>query len=99
MRTFKILAGSLLALFIAIFINGCVYVFALQDRTMNKIKNNEKVSLYEKCGIYTMHMAVYMFGWPLSPEASGEIYRKSFSKNRELTIYKENDYFMDSPAV
>ena len=99
MRTFKILAGSLLALFIAIFINGCIYVFALQDRTMNKIKNNEKVSLYEKCSIYTTHMAVYMFGWPLSPEASGEIYRMSFSKNREQTIYKENDYFMDSPAV
>lgn len=99
MRTFKIFAGSLLALFIAIFINGCIYVFALQDRTMNKIKNNEKVSLYEKCCIYTMHMAVYMFGWPLSPEASAEIFRMSFSKNREQTIYKKNDYFMDSPAV
>ena len=99
MRTFKILAGSLLALFIAIFINGCVYVFALQDRTMHKIKNNEKVSLYEKCSIYTMHMAVYMFGWPLSPEAAGEIYRMSFSKNREQTIYAEDDFFMGSPAV
>ena len=66
---------------------------------MHKIKNNEKVSLYEKCSIYTMHMAIYMFGWPLSPEASGEIMRMSFSKNREQTIYVENDYFMGSPAV
>ena len=66
---------------------------------MNKIQKGEDVSLYEKCSIYTMHMAVYMFGWPLSPEAAGEIFRMSFSKNREKTIYKENDYFMDSPAV
>ena len=99
MRTFKIFAGSLLALFIAIFINGCIYVFALQDRTMNKIKNNEKVSLYEKCSIYTMHMAVYMFGWPLSPEAAGEIFKMSFPWNREKAIFSENDFFMDSPAV
>ena len=99
MPTFKILAGSLLALFIAIFINGCIYVFALQDRTMSKIQNGEGVSLYEKCSIYTMHMAVYMFGWPLSPEAAGEIYRMSFSKNRDQTIYAEDDFFMDSPAV
>ena len=99
MRTFKIIARSLVLFFIAVFINGCIYVFALQDRTMNKIQKGEDVSLYEKCSIYTMHMAVYMFGWPLSPEAAGEIFRMSFSKNREKTIYKENDYFMDSPAV
>jgi len=66
---------------------------------MNKIKNSEQVSLYEKCSIYSMHMAVYMFGWPLSPEASGEIFRMSFSKNRDQNIYKKNDYFMNSPAV
>ena len=99
MRTLKTIGKSILVLFIAIFINGCIYVFALQDRTMNKINNNEEVSLYEKCSIYTMHMAVYMFGWPLSPEASGEIFRMSFSKNREETIYKKNDYFIDSPTV
>lgn len=99
MRTFKILGKIFLTLFIVTFINGCIYVFTLQDRTMNKIKNNEEVSLYEKCSIYTMHMAVYIFGWPLSPEASGEIFRMSFSKNRERTIYKKNDYFIDSPAV
>ena len=83
----------------AVFINGGIYVFCLQDWTMNKIQNGEKVTLYEKCSIYTMHMAIYLFGWPLSPEASGEIFRMSFSKNREQTINKENDYFLDSPSV
>ena len=99
MRTFKIIARSLVLFFIGVFINGCIYVFGLQDWTMNKIQKGEDVSLYEKCSIYTMHMAVYMFGWPLSPEASSEIFRMSFSKNREQNIYKKNDYFMDSPAV
>ena len=99
MRLLKVLTKLFLALFIIVFINGCVYVFALQERTMNKIKNNAEVSLYEKCSIYTMHMAVYMFGCPLSPEASGEIYRMSFSKYRERTIYKESDYFMGSPTI
>ena len=99
MRILKYIGWLIPALLVAVFINGCIYVFALQDRTMDKIKDGEEVSLYEKCSIYTMHMAVYMFGWPLSPEASAEIFRMSFSKNREQTIYKKNDYFMDSPAV
>ena len=99
MRTFKIIARSLVLFFIGVFINGCIYVFALQDRTMNKIQKGEDVSLYEKCSIYTMHMAVYMFGWPLSPEAAGEIFKMSFPRNREKDIFRENDFFMDSPAV
>ena len=99
MRTFKIIARSLVLFFIGVFINGCIYVFALQDRTMNKIQKGEDVSLYEKCSIYTMHMAVYMFGWPLSPEAAGEIFKMSFPWNREKAIFSENDFFMDSPAV
>lgn len=87
------------ALITCVFINGCIYVFALQDNTMDRIRNGEDVSLYEKCSIYTMHMAVYLFGWPLSPEAAGEIFRMSFPWNREKSVMKENDFFMDSPAV
>ena len=83
MRTFKIIARSLVLFFIGVFINGCIYVFALQDRTMNKIQKGEDVSLYEKCSIYTMHMAVYMFGWPLSPEAAGEI-----AAARQIGVYR-----------
>ena len=66
---------------------------------MDKIKNGEEPSLYEKCSIYTMHMAVYMFGWPLSPEAASEIFKMSFPWNRERTVFRENDFFMESPTV
>ena len=48
MRAIKTLAGLFLALFIVLFINGCIYVFALQDWTMNKIQKGEDISLYEK---------------------------------------------------
>ena len=66
---------------------------------MDRIRNGEDVSLYEKCSIYTMHMAVYLFGWPLSPEAAGEIFRMSFPWNREKDVYKRNDFFIESPTV
>ena len=66
---------------------------------MDKIKNGEEPSLYEKCSVYTMHMAVSMFGWPLSPEAAGEVFRMSFPWNRGKAVLKENDFFIESPTV
>ena len=99
MRVLKSICKAILTLFIIVFINGCIYVFNLQEKTMDKIKNGEEPSLYEKCSIYTMHMAVYMFGWPLSPEAASEIFKMSFPWNREKAVFRENDFFMDSPSV
>ena len=99
MRVLKSICKAILTLFIIVFVNGCIYVFALQEKTMDKIKNDARVSFYEKCSIYTMHMAVYMFGWPLSPEAASEIFKMSFPWNREKTVFRENDFFMESPTV
>lgn len=95
----KLIIKAFLALFAIVFINGCLYVFALQDKTMNKIKEGTEVSIYERCSIYTMHIAVYLFGWPLSPEAAGEVFRMSFPQNRDKSVFVENDFFVDSPAV
>lgn len=99
MRFFKTIGLFGVVVFLIIFINGCIYVFNLQEKTMDKIKNGEEPSLYEKCSIYTMHMAVYMFGWPLSPEAASEIFKMSFPWNRETAIQREDDFFMESPTV
>lgn len=94
----KVLLALVIAFGLA-FINGCFYVLKGQHETMEKILAGEKVTLYEKCSIYTMHMAVYLFGWPLSPEASGEVFRMSFPWNREKTVLKENDYFIEAPTI
>ena len=99
MRVLKSICKAILTLFIIVFVNGCIYVFALQEKTMDKIKKGEEPSLYEKCSIYTMHMAVYMFGWPLSPEAAGEVFRMSFPWNRETAILREDDFFIESPTT
>ena len=99
MRIFKTIGLFGVVVFLIIFINGCIYVFNLQEKTMDKIINGEEPSLYEKCSIYTMHMAVYMFGWPLSPEAASEIFKMSFPGNREEAILREDDFFMESPTV
>ena len=99
MRIFKTIGLFVVVVFLNILINGCIYVFNLQEKTMDKIKNGEEPSLYEKCSIYTMHMAVYMFGWPLSPEAAGEVFRMSFPWNREKAILREDDFFMESPTA
>ena len=95
----KSILKVILLLFVVTFINGCVYVLGFQDKTMSKIMEGGKVTLYEKCSIYTMHMAVYMFGWTIAPEAAGEVFRMSFPWNRDRMIFKENDFFLDSPVV
>lgn len=99
MGMLKKILKYIIIVFLIVFVNGCVYVFRLQDKTMEKIQDGAQISLYEKCSIYTMHMAVYLFGWPLSPEAAGEIFRMSFPWNRETTVFKRNDFFIDSPTV
>lgn len=57
-----------------VFINGTYFVFCHQVRTMEKIRKGGKANLYECCSIYTMHMALWMFGWPLSSEAAWECF-------------------------
>ena len=37
MRAFKSVFKIILAIFVIAFVNGCIYVFALQDKTMDKI--------------------------------------------------------------
>lgn len=39
MRVLKSICKAIHTLFIIVFVNGCIYVFALQEKTMDKIKN------------------------------------------------------------
>ena len=57
-----------------IFINGCYYVFYGQEKSMKKLQQGKELNLYECCSIYSMHMAVWMFGWTFAPEAAKEYF-------------------------
>lgn len=82
------------------FINGCYFVFCHQDKSMAKIQRGEDLNLYECCSIYTMHMAVWMFGWPLSPEAARECFLLHFPhEDDDLVRFKASRGFMKSPKL
>lgn len=72
MKTLKKILLTVLVIFSIVFANGCHYVFYGQFKSMDKIQNGIDLNLYECCSIYTMHMATWMFGWPMSPVAAKE---------------------------
>lgn len=57
-----------------IFINGCYYVFCGQEKSKKKLQQGKELNLYECCSIYSMHTAVWMFGWTFAPEAAKECF-------------------------
>lgn len=96
----KIILIGALCLVFAVFINGCYYVFCHQDKSMAKIQQGKELNLYECCSIYTMHMAVWMFGWPLSPEAARECVLLHFPReDDDLVRFKASRGFMKSPKL
>lgn len=94
----KITAIVLSCLVLAVFINGTCYVFKGQEKSMAKLQNNQELSIYECCSIYTMHIAVWMFGWPLSPEAASEAYRMHFKVDNDIR-WSSNTDFLNSKVV
>lgn len=78
MKTFKkILIGVAIAVTV-IFANGIYYVFNGQFKSAEKLAEGKDLNLYECCSIYSMHTAVWMFGWPVSPEAALEAFLMHF---------------------
>ena len=53
-----------------VFINGCYFVFVEQHKTVQKLKNNQSLNLYEISSIYSIHVAICTVGWIFSPEAT-----------------------------
>lgn len=70
-----------------VFINGCYYVFCHQDKSMAKVQQGKELNVYECGSIYTMHCALWMFGWPLSPEAAKECFLLHFPHEKTDTVY------------
>lgn len=82
-----------------IFINGCYYVFCGQEKSMKKLQQGKELNLYECCSIYSMHMAVWMFGWPIAPEAAKECFFLHMPYTQGDTIYFKANKIIDSEKI
>ena len=99
-RPVKITLASLLAIVAILFANGCYFVFWHQDKAMNKILQGKGLNLYECCSVYTMHMALWLFGWPLSPEAARECFLLHFPhEDDDVVRFRASKGFMKSPKL
>ncbi len=79
-KYWKITLVSLAIIIAVVFVNGCYYVFNGQHKSMKKLQQGKELNLYECCSIYSMHCAVWMFGWPIAPEAANECFKLHFPK-------------------
>ena len=99
-RPLRITLVSLLVLVAVIFANGCYYVFYGQEKSMEKIRKGGELNLYECCSVYTMHMALWLFGWPLSPEAAWECFLLHFPhEDDDVVRFRASNEFMKSPKL
>lgn len=99
-RSLKITLVSLLVLVAVVFANGCYYVFWGQEKSMEKIRKGGELNLYECCSVYTMHMALWLFGWPLSPEAAWECFLLHFPhEDDDVVRFRASKGFMKAPKL
>ena len=88
----KIVLIGVLCLVFAVLINGCYYVFWGQEKSMKKLQNNQDLNFYECCSIYSIHTAIWMFGWTISPEAAQQAFL--MLKPHKYPVSIHNDYFI-----
>lgn len=77
---------TILSLLALVFANGCYYVIRGQEVSADKLRQGIELNLYEKCSIYTMHVALWTIGWPMSPQAARECFMLHFPQKDTVTI-------------
>lgn len=96
MKTIKIIIALIATVIVILFINGCFYVFFGQQKSEKKLNSGKELNLYECCSIYSMHTAIWMFGWTLSPEAAEQAFLMIFPAKPR---YRRNDFFLKSKPI
>ena len=84
-KIIKITFLTLLALIATVLVNTCIYVFAGQNKSVEKLSKGQELSLYECCSIYATHLTMCFVGYPIAPEAARECLKLHFT-DRD-TIY------------
>ena len=86
MKKKRKLLFALLTLMILLLVNGFYYVFHGQDLSARKLSQGKELNLYEKCSIYSMHVALWTLGWPLSPQAARECLMLHFPQKDTVSM-------------
>ena len=100
-KVLKYFLISIVTIIGIIFINGCYYVFRGQEKSMKKLQQGKELNLYECCSIYSMHTAIWMFGWPISVDAAKYAYWMQFDRcetRRDFTsVFYKSDVITSNP--
>ena len=83
-KIIKITFLALLALIAAVLVNTCIYVFAGQYKSVEKLSKGQELSLYECCSIYATHLTMCFVGYPIAPEAARECLKLHFTDRDTL---------------
>lgn len=78
-KIIKITFLALLALISAVLVNTCIYVFAGQYKSVEKLSKGQELSLYECCSIYATHLTMCFVGYHIAPEAARECLKLHFT--------------------
>ena len=78
-----------------VFCNGCYYILKGQHKAAEKICQGNELSVYEKCSAYSANIAIWCFGWVLSPEAAEQAFLAQFVR-RCSEVYRSNAFFLKS---
>jgi len=86
MKKRKRILHAILLFVAVIFINGIYFVFSGQRKAAERLNGGGRLNLYECGSAYTMHMALWMIGWPMSPAAAHECFALHFPQRRDTLI-------------
>ena len=90
-KTIRIIFLTLLALIVAVLVNTCIYVFAGQFRSVEKLSKGQELSLYECCSIYATHLTMCFVGYPIAPEAARECLKLHFT-DRDTVYFNWHNF-------
>ena len=89
-KIIKITFLALLALIAAVLVNTCIYVFAGQYKSVEKLSKGQDLSLYECCSIYATHLTMCFVGYPIAPEAARECLKLHFMDKDTVYFNRHN---------
>lgn len=103
MKTTKRIILAILLIAVAVSVNLAYYLFYGQSKSMDKLRADKELNLYECCSIYSIHIAACTFGWLLSPEAADQCVLMMFAKNDSWhfrkTHFMRSDYIQRQALV